>query len=117
MVQNQNKFKLDPNLLSLEEKFSRLRLTQSAKTEHTLFCSVYCLDAKLQGGIGGLPKWEPRSQLGIFVGHPPDHASDVALVLNPKTGLVSSQYHFVFDDIFRLIIAVRIILMIQRILS
>ena len=38
--------------------------------------------------------------MGIFVGHSPDHASDVALVLNPRTGLVSPQYHVVFDDSF-----------------
>ena len=71
-----------------------------SKEEHTLFCPVYCLDAKLQGGVAGIPKWEPRSRLGIFVGHSPDHASDVALVLNPRTGLVSPQYHVVFDDSF-----------------
>ena len=58
------------------------------------------MDAKLQGGIGGLPKWDPRSRLGIFVGHSPGHASVVALVLNPRTGLVSPQYHVVFDDTF-----------------
>ena len=38
--------------------------------------------------------------MGFFVGHSPDHASDVALVLNPRTGLVSPQYHVVFDDTF-----------------
>ena len=36
----------------------------------------------------------------MFVGHSPDHASDVALVLNPRTGLVSHQYHVVFNDTF-----------------
>ena len=100
VVRAHKKFKLDSNHLSPEEKFSRLKVKQSAKEEHTLFCPVYCLDAKLQGGIGGLPKWDPRSRLGIFVGHSPDHASDVALVLNPRTGLVSPQYHVIFDDTF-----------------
>ena len=32
----------------------------------------YCLDAKLQGGIGGIPKWDPRSRLEIFVLFIPD---------------------------------------------
>ena len=100
MVRVHNKFKLDTNLLSPEEKFSWLKVTQSVKEEHTLFFPVYCLDAKLQGGIGGIPKWDPRSRLGIFVGHSPDHASDVALILNLRTGLVSPQYHVVFDDTF-----------------
>ena len=100
MVRAHNKFKLDPDLLSPEDKFSRLTMKQSAKEEHTLFCPVYCLDAKLQRGIGGIPKWDPRSRLGVFVGHSPDHESNVALVLNPRTGLVSSQYHVIFDDTF-----------------
>ena len=91
---------MDPNLLSLEEKFSRLRVKQSIKEEHTLFCPVYCLDVKLQESIGGIPNWDPISRLGIFVGQSPDHASDVALVLNPKIDLVSSQYHVIFDDTF-----------------
>ena len=59
-----------------------MKVKQSAEEEHTLFCPVYYLDAKLQGGVAGLPKWEPRSRLGMFIFHSPDHASDVALVLN-----------------------------------
>ena len=35
-----------------------------------------------------------------YLGRSPSHASNVALVLNPKTGLVSPQYHVVFDDDF-----------------
>ena len=80
-----------------------MKVKQSVKEEHTLFCPVYCLDAILQGGVGGLPKWEPRSRLVTFVGHSLDHASDVALVLILMTGLVSPQYHVVFDDLFNII--------------
>ena len=75
-------------------------MKQSVNEEHTLFCPVYCLDAKLQRVIGGIPKWGPRSRFGIFVRHSPDYASDVALFLNPRTGLVSPQYHVIFDDTF-----------------
>jgi hypothetical protein len=50
--------------------------------------------------IAGPPKWEPRSRRGIYVGHSPSHAGNVALVLNPRTGHVSPQYHVVFDDLF-----------------
>ena len=32
--------------------------------------------------------------------HSPAHAGIVALVLNPKTGLISPQFHVVFDDNF-----------------
>ena len=38
--------------------------------------------------------------LGIYVGHSPFHAGSVALVLNPRTGHVSPQFHVVFDDHF-----------------
>ena len=59
------------------------------------------MDACLQDvGGAGPPKWEPRSWLGIYVGHSPIHAGSVALVLNPQTGLISPQFHVVFDDDF-----------------
>ncbi|KAL7464788.1 hypothetical protein ACHAXS_005121 [Conticribra weissflogii] len=48
----------------------------------------------------GVPKWEPQARLGIYVGRSSNHAGNVALVLNPKTGLVSPQFHVVFDDEF-----------------
>ena len=41
-----------------------------------------------------------RTRLGIYVGRSPYHAGSVALVLNPRTGYVSPQYHVVFDDDF-----------------
>ena len=46
------------------------------------------------------PKWEPRSRMGIYLGHSPTHAGSVAMVLNPRTLHVSPQYHVVFDDTF-----------------
>ena len=62
---------------------------------------MYILDARLQSAGGpGPPKWEPRARLGIYVGHSPHHSGSVALVLNPKTGLISPQFHVVFDDNF-----------------
>eukprot|EP00984_Skeletonema_dohrnii_P006299 scaffold2255_cov139-Skeletonema_dohrnii-CCMP3373.AAC.2 len=67
---------------------------------HTFGCSCYVLDSRLQTNPKGVPKWEPRARLGIYVGRSPNHAGNVALVLNPKTGLVSPQYHVVFDDDF-----------------
>ena len=71
------------------------------KDFYTFGCPVYVLDSRLQDAGGpGIPKWEPRSRLGIYVGHSPYHAGSVALVLNPKTGLVSPQFHVIFDDDF-----------------
>jgi hypothetical protein len=71
------------------------------KTFHTLFCPVYVLDARAQSAGGpGPPKWEPRSCIGVYLGHSPFHAGIVALVFNPRTSRVSLQYHVVFDDTF-----------------
>ena len=67
---------------------------------HTFGCPCYILDSRLQTNPKGVPKWEPRASLGIYLGQSPAHAANVALVLNPKTGLVSPQFHVVFDDNF-----------------
>lgn len=51
---------------------------------HTFGCPLYILDARLQNAGGtGLPKWDPCSRLGIYLGHSLSHAGSVALVLNP----------------------------------
>jgi hypothetical protein len=95
-----NKFKLDSEMLSPEEKMSGITYNNDIKNEHPLFCPVFVLDKRLQGGVGGIPKWNPRANASVYLGHSPDHASNVALVLNLSTGLVSPQYHVVFDDDF-----------------
>eukprot|EP00957_Ditylum_brightwellii_P114573 8736312-Ditylum_brightwellii.AAC.1 len=64
-------------------------------------CPVYDLDSSLQTGTGiGPPKWDPRSRSGVYIGHFPHHAGNVALVLNLQTGHLSLQYHLDFDDEF-----------------
>ena len=45
--------------------------------------------------------------MGIYLGKYPAHAENVALVLNPKTGLVTPQYHVVFDDDFTTVLHLR----------
>ena len=82
------------------EKFSGVDALPVVKHYHTWGCPVYCLDARLQSGPKSIPKWEPRSRLGVYLGHSPVHAGSVALVLNPATGHVSPQYHCVYDDDF-----------------
>ena len=67
---------------------------------HTFGCLCYVLDHRLQSGLGQIPKWEPRSWMGIYVGRSPSHASNVGLILNPRTGHVSPQFHVVYDDDF-----------------
>ena len=64
------------------------------KYYHTLFCPTYVLDARLQNSGGaGPPKWEPRSWIGVYLGHSPFHAGNLALMWNPTTVRVSPQYH------------------------
>ena len=67
---------------------------------HSFGSPCFVLDSRLQSGVGGAPEWEPRSRLGIYVGHSPLHAGSVVLILNPRTGHVSPQFHVVFDDHF-----------------
>jgi hypothetical protein len=55
------------------------------------------------GGSIGPPKWDPRSNIRVYLGHSPFHARSVALVCNPSTGHVSPQYHVVFADYFTMV--------------
>ena len=66
---------------------------------HTWGCPVYVLDPTLQAGQK-IPRWEPRSRRGVFVGLSSTHSSEVPLVLNLSTGSITPQYHVVFDDRF-----------------
>ena len=67
---------------------------------HAFGCPCYVLSSRLQTDPKGGSKWEPRARVGICLGRSPFHASNIALVLNPKTGLVSPQFHVAFDDDF-----------------
>ncbi len=71
------------------------------KTFHTMFCPCYVLYSRLHnaGSIGPL-KWEPRSNICVYLGHLPFLAGSVALVYNPSTGHVSPQYNIVSDNDF-----------------
>ena len=72
------------------------------KKFHSIGCPVYVLRSQLQEGKS-LPKFEPRSRVGIFLGNSSQHSDNVALVLNPKTNHISAQYHILFDDKFETI--------------
>jgi hypothetical protein len=67
---------------------------------HPWGCPVYVLRPQLQDG-GKLPKWEPRSRQGQYIGaSPPLHASTVGLIRNLQTNHISPQFHVVYDDLF-----------------
>ena len=90
--------------MDLETPNMRFSGTKAFKLQvnhyHTFGCPVYILDSRMQTNPKGVLKWEPRSILGIYVGHSPAHIGSIGLVLNPKTGLVSPQYHVIYDDQF-----------------
>ena len=67
---------------------------------HTWGCPVFVLNSRHQSAVGSVLKWEPRSRMGVYIGFLSFHPHNVALVFNPTTGFVSSQYHTVFEESF-----------------
>ena len=61
---------------------------------------VYTLDSRLQDGHRNIPEWDPRAHAVIYLRHSIVHANSGVIILNPKTGHVSPQFHCVFDDHF-----------------
>ena len=66
---------------------------------HPFGSPVYVLEAALQSGMAH-NKWMNRARVGIFLCHSPDHATNVPLILNTQTGLVSPQSHLICNDDF-----------------
>ena len=93
-----NNLSLNSHGKSPSERFLQTSATDSLDVSnfHTFGSPCYVLDPNEH-----TPKWDPRSSLRIFVGFSAHHARNVAMVLNPYTGLVSPQYHIVFDDHFQ----------------
>jgi hypothetical protein len=85
--------------LSPAEIFTGVKDRSRLKDFHTFGCPVFVLEARLQAGHK-IPKWEPRSRMAIYLGRSPHHATNVPLVMNIATGLVSPQFHVVYDDHF-----------------
>ena len=83
-------------------KFTRMSIQSNLKDFHPFGCPVYILQAPLQAR-GPFPKWGECSRIGIFLCHSPHHVSSVPLVLSTHTGLVSPQFHCVFNDDFNMV--------------
>ena len=90
--------------MSADELFSR---TTSNHSEILILqpwgCPAYVLMPTLQDGKK-IPKWQPRSRRGQFVGWSPMHASSVGLIRNLMTGRLSPQFHVVFDPWFETVV-------------
>eukprot|EP00957_Ditylum_brightwellii_P094160 7168846-Ditylum_brightwellii.AAC.1 len=75
-------------------------MAETLTEQHVWGCPVYILDARLQDRSGSVPKWDLRAALGLYLGPSSVHASNAHLVLSPRTGYISPQYHVVFDNTF-----------------
>ncbi len=82
-----------------EQIFTSTNVQSNPKHWHTFGCPVYVLDSDLQTGKP-FHKWRERSRIGIYLGRSPHHARNVGLVLDRETGLVSPQFHLVYDSSF-----------------
>ena len=67
---------------------------------HVWGAPSYTLEPSLSKAGGKLPKWQPRSRRGIFLGFSPDHSTLMGLVLNLATLSITGQYHTVIGDLF-----------------
>ena len=63
-------------------------------------CPVYVLEPSLRESGGKLPKWQPRTRRGQFLGFSKRHASTVALIRNLRSGSITPQFHCVYDSEF-----------------
>ena len=80
--------------------FSKTNVSINAKHYKLFGCPIYILDKSLQTNLP-FHKWKQRSRLGIYLGLSPQHARNVALVMDQATGLVSPQFHVKFDHSFQ----------------
>ncbi|KAI2505113.1 hypothetical protein MHU86_9301 [Fragilaria crotonensis] len=89
----------DPTLWPLAVKHATRWEQKKLMDVHVWGCPVYILDKTISDGKK-LPRWTPRSTRTVNLGFSDKHASSVPLVLNPKTGYITPQFHIVFDDWF-----------------
>jgi len=81
---------------------SKTSVEVNRKHFKTFGCPVYVLNRNLQLGKP-YGKWNERSKMGMYLGPSPAHNKNVALVLDLDTGLVSPQFHVMFDNEFQTI--------------
>ena len=87
--------------LSPMEVFCGTRMDCEALKRARVFgCPTYVLDPRLQDGKK-IPKWQPRSRLGQFLGFSREHAINVGLIRNVSTGYIGAQFHLVYDEKFQ----------------
>ena len=94
-----NQFPRTGKTASPLELFTSSQVRPNLKHLHPFSCPVYVLQASLQNR-SKIPRWQECTQLGIYLGHSPYHATSVGLILSLTTSLVSLQFHCIYDDFF-----------------
>eukprot|EP00957_Ditylum_brightwellii_P210078 15364542-Ditylum_brightwellii.AAC.2 len=65
-----NKYDIDDDGVSPEEKFANIRTVQNLMDKHTWGCPVYTLNACLQDCSSSIPKWDPSGNGATIMGQP-----------------------------------------------
>ncbi|GFH61161.1 hypothetical protein CTEN210_17637 [Chaetoceros tenuissimus] len=95
-----NKIPRGKSMMSPEELFYDTKSDHSELASAKVFgCPTYVLDPRIQDGKK-IPRWNPRSKMGQFLGRSDEHASSIGLIRNLKTGKISTQFHCVYDCFF-----------------
>jgi hypothetical protein len=77
----------------------RVNALNLTKLTCILFFPVYVIDRRMQEGTLP-PKWTKFTTQKVYVGHLHHYSKLVPMVWDPKTKLVSPQFHVMFDDNF-----------------
>jgi len=84
-----------------EELFSLMHSSHSRLINARAWgCPAYVLEPQLRVAGGKLPKWQPRTRRGQFLGFSKTHSSTVGLIRNLRTGSITPQFHCVYDSEF-----------------
>ena len=86
-------------LSPLEVFFDTKSDHQELRSSKVWGCPAYVLDPRIQDGKK-IPRWNPRSKMGQFLGRSTEHAGSVGLIRNLKTNAVTTQFHVVYDNHF-----------------
>ena len=86
--------------LEMWSRSAAMNIADTLGNCHVWGCPTFVLEPKLRKNGVKIPRWAPRSRQGVNLGFSRLHSSLVALVLNPTTKSITTQFHVVFDDAF-----------------
>ena len=88
--------------ISPEEIFSAFHSSHSRLLNARAWgCPTFVLEPTLWEAGGKLPKWQPKTQRGQFLGFFKRHSSTVGLIRNLRIGSITPQFHCVYDSEFQ----------------